>query len=198
MMTVMMMLLVSILWCASMAAASEVVAFTSEEGGTFPRQAHHKQVAGVLTAVEAVPSSSEGATKRKLVQGQPNLRLTKNENRGDETSSHNLQKSARMKQNEADIEVLTTALATADNEELVATYTAVATANTNIMALIKDLTASNTALIAAKAKIDANNEALDVVNALNAKLIASLKMIFRPEDPGLLKTDVRVNLNLRQ
>jgi hypothetical protein len=173
----MMMLLVSILlWCASMADDSEMVSFTSEEGGTFLRQAQHKQAAGIITAMEAGPSSSEGARKRKL-QGQTNLRLTKNENGGDnETSSRNLQqKFVWIKQNEADIEVLTTDLATANGEELVvARNTDVATTNTNIVTLTKDLSASNTALAAAKARIDANNEALVTANALNAKLYAAV------------------------
>jgi hypothetical protein len=166
-MSIMMMLLVSILlWCASMADDSEMVSFTSEEGGTFLRQAQHKQqAAGIITAMEAGPSSSEGARKRKL-QGQTNLRLTKNENGGDnETSSRNLQqKFVWIKQNEADIEVLTTALATANVEELVATNTAVATANTNIATLIKDLTASNTALATANASIEVLTTALATAN----------------------------------
>jgi hypothetical protein len=185
----MMMLLFSILWYATMAVASVVVPFTSEEGGTFPRQVQQKPV-GVLTAMEAVPSSSEGATKRKM-QGQTNLRLKKNEN-------SNLQKLDRIKQNEADIQVLTTVLTTANIKGLFAMNTAGATANTNIATLTKDLTASNTALTAAKAKIDANNEALDVVNALNAKLVAALTSSLRQEDQDLLKTAVRVNLNLRE
>jgi hypothetical protein len=70
-----------------------------------------------------------------------------------------------------------------------------ATTNTNIAALNKDLAASNTALAAAISKINANIEALDVANALNAQLLADLTTSLRPEDHGVLKTAVRVDRN---